>query len=82
MTPTTSAAKSPDQKASYRSRLTRALWFRNPERPNRFLFAAVFDDTDAERLHRASPPAMRLAALLLSVGVRIEPSGWEPVAGL
>lgn len=55
---------------------------RDQARPTRFLFAAVYDDPAAERVHRASGPAIRLAALLLAAGVRLEAAGWEPIAGL
>jgi len=50
--------------------------------PGRFLCAAVFDDDEAERRHRHSAPARRLATVLLAVGVRPESPRWTGVAGI
>lgn len=50
--------------------------------PGRFLYAAVFDDEEAEHAHRGSAPARRFAAALLTVGVRLESARWSAVAGI
>lgn len=48
----------------------------------RFVYAAVFDDDEAERTHRSSGPARRFAAALLEAGVRLESGRWTAVAGV
>lgn len=55
---------------------------RDRDRPTRFQCAAVFDDAAAERALFATPGAHRLAAVLLSAGVSMDPVSWEVVAGI
>lgn len=55
---------------------------RDQDRPGRFVYAAVFDDAEAERTHRASPPARRFAEALSAAGVRLDASRWTGVAGV
>jgi quinol monooxygenase YgiN len=55
---------------------------RDRDRDGRFLCTAVFDDDDAERTFFALSEAHRFAAVLLAVGVRIEPHAWEAVVGV
>lgn len=50
--------------------------------PGRFVYAAVFDDDEAERTHSGSAPARRFAAALLMAGVRLESGRWIVVAGV
>lgn len=50
--------------------------------PGRFVYAAVFDDVEAERTHRSSSPARRFDAALLRAGVRLESGRWTAVAGV
>lgn len=62
---------------------TRFFGIMNDENcPRRFVYAAVFDDDEAERTHRGSAPARRFAAALLTAGVRLEAGRWTAVAGV
>lgn len=55
---------------------------RDQDSPGRFVCAAAFDDDAAERVHRSSAPARRLAKLLLAAGVRLDFARWTGVAGI
>ncbi len=55
---------------------------RDADQAGRLLCTAVFDDEAAVRTHESSGPALRLAALLLSVGAATRSHRWTAVAGI
>src|SRR5687767_6694366 len=58
-------------------------WFQSKDDPTRFLQVLVFDDDEAERVHRASEPARRLAKLLSNGKAHADrPTEWQVLAGI
>jgi quinol monooxygenase YgiN len=58
-------------------------WFQAKEDPTRFLQVLVFDDDEAERVHRGSLPARHLAKLLSNGSAHAnQPTEWNVLAGI